>query len=599
MRSVIIKPLKKSISVEVYIPSSKSYTNRALLIAAMTNNRVRITNPLKSDDTQAMVKCLKQLGIRVIKNGDNLIVDGGVDTIKNRTYELDANLSGTTIRFLSSLAIVTPGTKILYGKEALNKRPISDLVDSLRQVGAKIEYLDQDGYPPIRVTPLELSSKIIRINGKTSSQYLSGILMISPLLSGTVTVKIVGDQISKPYVNLTLDVMKKFKVSVINRDYKTFVIPKNQEYKATQYFVEGDVSSASYFGAIAALTKSTIILRNLNHNSIQGDMNFLKILERMGSRVSCGENFIKIVGGGVKAVEVDMKNCPDQIQTMAVLAAFANGTTKISGVRSLRVKETNRVTALRQELKKMGVNTVVSGLNRISIHGGKVQEARINTYGDHRMAMAFAVAGTKLHGMEIINPGVVSKTFPEFWESLESIGVMLVNNRLNIVLIGMRNSGKSTVAKILSQKLAQTQIDTDEMITGSLKMSVSEIVRKLGWDYFRDQEARLIKKVSKLTDKIISTGGGVVTNFENVKNLRKNGTVFYLKTSTKTLLTRHKDDDDYRPRLIKGKTPKEEIEILYAKRNKLYQDAADYIIDTENLEAEAVADRIISIVGRR
>lgn len=599
MKSIIIKPLEKAVSAEVYVPSSKSYTNRALIIAAMTNSKVRIINPLQSDDTQAMIKCLNILGIRVTKDGADLIVSGGVGAIRNRVYRLDTDLSGTTIRFLSSLAIVTPGIKILYGKEALNKRPIGDLVDGLRRIGAKIEYLKENGYPPIKITPARLFPGKIKINGNISSQYLSGILMVSPLLPNITTIEVVGRQISKSYVDLTVDIMEKFGVSVINQNYKKYIIPKNQGYKVIKYLIEGDISSASYFGAIAALTKSTLILRNLNPRSIQGDMDFLRILGKMGSKVSYGKNFIKVIGKGVRAVDVNMESCPDQVQTMAVLAAFADGVSNISGVSSLRVKETDRVIALRQELQKMGIKTAVSGVNNISVYGGKAHAAKINTYGDHRMAMAFAVAGTKLSGMEIVNPDVVNKTFPGFWDSLKSIGVKLKNNHPNIVLIGMRNSGKSTIAKILSRKLGQTQIDTDEMITSSLKMHISEIVRKFGWEYFRDQETKIVKKATKLKNRIISTGGGIVTSLENVKHLRQNGIVFYLKASTNALLTRRKDNDDQRPRLIEGKTPQEEIKILYTKRNKLYQDAADYIIDTDSLEVEAVADRIISIIGRR
>jgi 3-phosphoshikimate 1-carboxyvinyltransferase len=245
--------------------------------------------------------------------------------------------------------------------------------------------------------------------------------MIAPLI-GDLVIEVPGETISKPYVDMTLDIMEQFGVSVTRQDYQKYTVAGSQNYQTSEYRVEGDVSSASYFFAIAALTESTITVTNLNPRSKQADMAFLKILASMGNQVRYGENEITVAGTGLRPLSVDMQDCPDQAMTLAVLAAFADGVTTISGVQSLRVKETERVVAVQQELRKMGVQTTATN-DTLVIHGGKPKAASISTYGDHRLAMSFAVAGTKIAGMEIEDPDVVAKTFPEFWDKLAALGV--------------------------------------------------------------------------------------------------------------------------------------------------------------------------------
>ena len=455
MKIFSIDSLPNPVKAEAIVPGSKSYTNRSLLLAALTNKSVKIINPLVSDDTKVLIDCLKILGIKVLNGNKSITVEGNISSIKNRSYNLDANLSGTTIRFILALSTIIPGIKTLYGKEGLNKRPIGDLVDGLRQLGAKIEYLDRKGFPPIKVSSSKLNPGSVRIKASISSQYVSALLMVTPII-GDVTIEVIGDQVSKPYIDMTIDTMKQFGVRVSNKNYKKYRIEKNQKYDTNKYVVEGDYSSAGYFFAIAALTKSTITVKNLSPVSVQADKKFLGILEKMGNKIIYGKNQITVSGLGVKPVNVDMEGCPDQVQTLAVLAAFANGVTKISGTQSLKVKETDRILATKLELKKMGIS-VTSTKTTLTIYGGNPKPASIETYGDHRMAMAFAVAGAKIEGMKIINPEVVSKTFPDFWDKLNSIGVKTeVITSKNIVLIGMRGSGKSIVAKIISRKLKKT-----------------------------------------------------------------------------------------------------------------------------------------------
>ncbi|MDP3733567.1 MAG: 3-phosphoshikimate 1-carboxyvinyltransferase [Candidatus Daviesbacteria bacterium] len=386
---------------KISIPGSKSYTNRALFIAAMCGSKVKIKNALISDDTKAMMECLK-----ILKT-------------KRTLYNLNARLSGTTIRFILALSCLTPGEKIIYGEESLNKRPIEDLVSGLTQLGAKIEYVEKKGYPPIKVLSSKLNPGTVKIKGSISSQYISALLMIAPLV-GTVTIQVTGDQISKPYIDMAIDTMEKFGVKVINQNYKKYIVPGNQKYQAKQYLVEGDFSSAGYFFAIAALTKLTITLKNLNPYSKQADIKFLKILEDMGNKIKKGKNQITIFGKGIKPINVNMQDFPDSVQTLSVLCAFAKGVSKITGVKSLRIKETERVRALQKELAKMGIKTL-STKDSLTIFGGNPHGARIDTYNDHRMAMAFAVASCKIPDVIIQNPGVVSKTFPSFWKELKKI----------------------------------------------------------------------------------------------------------------------------------------------------------------------------------
>jgi 3-phosphoshikimate 1-carboxyvinyltransferase len=407
----------------IIAPASKSYTNRALLLAALTPNLVTIKNPLFSEDTMAMLGCLSDLGIELAIHKDKVEVIGNITDVLDADYNLNANLSGTTIRFMAALLTLVPGTKILNGEEGLNKRPIGDLVDALKQIGAQIEYLEKVGYPPLTIAPSKITGNKITLSGKTSSQFVSALLMIAPMMNG-LTITIEGELISKPYVNMTIDAMQAFGVLVENNAYKTFSVGSRQKYSTKEYIVEGDYSSASYFFAIAALTQSSITVSGLNPNSKQADFAFLAILKEMGNEIVLNDNDITVHGKGVKPLTVNMNHCPDQVQTLAVLAAFARGTTKISGIASLRVKETERVIALQQELAKMNIKTQATA-DTLIIEGGDPKPASIETYGDHRMAMSFAVAQTKLSGTEIKNPQVVNKTNPMFWEQLKKIGAII------------------------------------------------------------------------------------------------------------------------------------------------------------------------------
>lgn len=432
MKQIELVPLSNPINSKITIPGSKSYTNRALLLAALTTGKVTITDALFSEDTEAMMGCLEGLGIYIEKDNDKITVDGDITQIKDSTYNLNAKFSGTTIRFILALCCVIPGTKILIGEEGLNNRPIGDLVNALRELGADIEFLEKEGFSPLKINGKIMKRKLFRlfpvqgdrtkitVKGEVSSQFLSAVLMVSPLI-GEVEVEVLGNLISKPYVEMTLDIMEKFGVKVKKSGGNKYLISK-AKYQSNNYRVEGDFSSAGYFLGVAALTKSAITVDNLNPNSKQADKEFLEILERMGNKITATKDSVKIEGVGVTPIEVDMTNCPDQVQTLAVLASFAKGITKITGIKSLRVKETDRVKALEKELKKIGIKTEVKE-NSITIYGGDPIPSEIDTYNDHRMAMSFAIAGAKIKGIKINNPEVVNKTFPGFWNLLNQIGV--------------------------------------------------------------------------------------------------------------------------------------------------------------------------------
>lgn len=577
MNALTLVPLAKPIDAEVTIPGSKSYTLRALLLAAITSNPVRIQSPLFSDDTEAMIRCLQTLGIETEVGPDWIDVKGYLSDVPNTTTTLDADLSAASIRFLIALACVVPGVQILHGKEGLNKRPVKDLVDALREMGADIEYLNRDGYPPVKINSNQLNAGIVWVSGATSSQYTSAILMIAPAVDGDVTVEITGELISKPYLEMTLSIMEAFGVTVRRDGEQTLTLSQDQRYAATSYIVEADASSAAYFLAMAALTQSRIKLKNLNPLSAQADMQFIEILSRMGNHIIKDDHSVTIEGHGVRALDVDMRDCPDQAQTLAVLAAFAPGATKITGLQSLRVKETDRIAAVQQELAKMGIQTDAKH-DELIIHGGQPQAAHINTYGDHRMAMSFAVAGTALSDVIIHDPRVVGKTFPTFWDTLHDAGIQLkMPLPEKIVLIGFMGAGKSELAPALAKSLNRTHVDMDtQVIELSGRHSISEIFEQDGERHFRELELRVAKSLQDSLQVVISAGGGIVMDKLAMDYLRDNGLTILLEAELETVLSRL-GTDTTRPLL----QDKSKIPDLFALRAPLYEHYADLRIATD------------------
>lgn len=429
MTTLKIVPLAHPVTKEVLLPGSLSYTIRALTIASLTKGPVKIVSPLKSDDVTSMVNILENLGIQIDEDEDSYTVVGDVSDCKDKHYDLTVGVSGRTARTALALLCIAPGTKKLDCDDSFKKRPIKDLVDGLRQMGAAIDYLENEGCLPVHISSSELNPGEVSVEGSISSQYISALMMIAPII-GDITIVVPGAQSSKPFIDITKDIMQSFGVIVANDRYKRYGIRGGQSYQnPEEYIVEPDAISASYFFAIAALSRSKITVPNLSPDSCQGDIKFVDVLERMGCRVEKNqkERWIAVEGTqSLRGVEVDMNDMPDTVQTLAVVAAFAKGTTHITGLSHLKVKETDRITAPAAELKKMGV-TVRPTENSITIEGGSPHGAIIETYGDHRMAMAFAVAGATIEDMIIHDSDVVNKSFPAFWTTLSTLGVKTKN----------------------------------------------------------------------------------------------------------------------------------------------------------------------------
>ncbi len=425
MKSIKILPLEYSITGEITLSGCLSYTVRAMALAALTAGKVKIVNALKSDDTYAIFNAFKTLGIRVEEGSDYFVIEGDLRDVKEANYEININISGRSARTLLAILCLVPGTKILTCEEGFKNRPVGDLVDGLSQLGAKIEYLEKQGFLPVKIISSKLRPGKVKINGAVSSQFVSAILMIAPLV-GEIEIEVVGEQSSKPFIDMTIEAMDSFGVHVKNNNYREYFVAGGQSYTKDIYFVEPDAISASYFWSIAALTKSKIKVLNLSPDSKQGDVKFADILGKMGCVVRKDAEGIEVEGTDtMRGVSVDMRDMPDTAATLAVTAAFAKRKTVISGLSNLKFKETDRIEAPRRELEKMGVRAESSD-NSLTIFGGNAHGAVIDTYGDHRMAMAFAVAGTRIPGVVINDPEVVSKSFPDFWKKLEEIGVKML-----------------------------------------------------------------------------------------------------------------------------------------------------------------------------
>ena len=328
--------------------------------------------------------------------------------------------SGTSMRFLSAVAALGHGRYVLTGSRRLCQRPIQDLLDALARLGVVAASEHHNGCPPVIVQAQGLAGGPTKVAGTVSSQFLSAILLISPFAARDVEIEVVGELVSRPYVDITLNVMEDFGIAYYRQGYTFFTVPAGQRYQARDYEVEGDASSASYFLGAAAITGGRVTLTNLNPGSCQGDSGFMKVLEQMGCLVESSPAGVVLRGRPLQAMQINMAHMPDLVPTLAVVAAFAQGETVITGVAHLRHKESDRLQAVATELAKMGI-AVQETRDGLAIQGGKPHGAVIETYNDHRIAMSFALAGLKTPGVSIANPDCVAKSFPAFWEYFSSL----------------------------------------------------------------------------------------------------------------------------------------------------------------------------------
>ncbi len=414
-------PSPTPVQASVRLPGSKSITNRALLLAALADGTSRLRYPLHSDDTEYMTEALRCLGVCIDHEDDTVVVQGMGGTLSaSSCARLFVGNSGTTVRFLTAAACLAPPdtSVVLDGTARMRERPIRDLLGALLLLGVQAESVNGHGCPPVRVRGGGMPGGACRMGGDVSSQFLSAILQVAPYARQDVEIEIVGALVSKPYVDMTQAVMRAFGADMENDNYRRLRVRAGQRCQARDYEIEADASNASYFLAAAAVTGGTVTLSNLGTDSIQGDVRFADALERMGCTVTRGAQISVTGPARLSAIDVDMADIPDTAQTLAVCAAFADGPSRISGLASLRVKETDRLRAVAVEMPKLGVR-VEEGPDYWVIHppsDGVYLPADIDTYDDHRMAMAFAVAGLRIPNVTVNEPGCVAKTFPDFWQ---------------------------------------------------------------------------------------------------------------------------------------------------------------------------------------
>jgi 3-phosphoshikimate 1-carboxyvinyltransferase len=423
-----------SMSGTVRLPGSKSISNRILLLAALAGGETRIHDVLDADDTRRMLEALRSLGVDIAEEGGGILrVRGAGGAFAVKRAELFLGNAGTAFRPLTAALAFCTGDYRLSGVPRMHERPIRDLVDALRGIGAQIEYDVVEGYPPLHIRPaLAQGGNEVSVRGNVSSQYLTALLMALPLLGRRVTVNIVGELISKPYIEITLNALQRFGISVERDGWSRFVVPQCVYRSPGEIFVEGDASAASYFlaaGAISGLNGGgPVRVEGVGRSSIQGDVRFAEALQAMGAAVEMGDNWISVGAGSaaaragkLKAIDADFNHIPDAAMTIAVAALFADGPSTLRNIGSWRVKETDRIAAMATELRKLGaqVETTADSL-RIAppLH---FSPATIDTYDDHRMAMCFSLAALGGVKVRINDPGCVAKTFPEYFGVFRSI----------------------------------------------------------------------------------------------------------------------------------------------------------------------------------
>ncbi len=409
----------KPVQAVLTLPGSKSYTHRALVAASLADGESVLRNALRAEDTWLTARALGELGADLVWQPAEIRVRGRGGRWRPLNEPIYLGNSGTSMRFLTALVSLGQGTYRLTGTERLCLRPLGDLLQALGQLGVQAASERGDGCPPVTVQG-GLKGGRARLSGAVSSQYVSALLFIGPLAPAGVEIEITDELVSRPYVDLTLEVMEDFGITYYREGYSFFKVPGGQHYQATDYAIEADASSASYFWAAAAVTGGKVTIANLSPDSCQGDAAFPRVLERLGCTVESSEAGFMVQGGPLHGISVDMAAMPDLVPTLAVVAAFAEGETVITGVAHLRHKESDRLLAVATELNKMGIAARETA-DGLIIPGGTPHRAAIDTYQDHRLAMSFAVAGLQTSGVIINDPGCVAKSFPDFWEYFEKL----------------------------------------------------------------------------------------------------------------------------------------------------------------------------------
>jgi 3-phosphoshikimate 1-carboxyvinyltransferase len=429
MDRLILHPADRPFRATITPPGSKSLSNRALVLGALASGATHLSNVLFAEDTAVMVDSLQRLGFSpVIDSTDATVcIEGAAGAIPAQRGELFCGNSGTTLRFLASLCTLGEGPYVLDGVERMRQRPVGGLVNLLRNLGGRVRYLGREGYPPIQVEG-GLAGGICRFEHGESSQFLSSVLMAGPMARHEVRVELGPSQASWPYIAMTMLLMDQFGVTPeLERDPKTqqpsrIVVPRGV-YRPTHLAIEPDASSAGYFLAAAAIHPGAkVTIQGIGRSSVQGDVAMGDLLHSMGAGLVFGPDFVTVIGPDrLEGIDVDLSQTPDLAQTLAVVALFAQGQSVLRGLASLRLKETDRISALANELKRLGADVQVQGDALVIDPPEQFRPAEIQTYDDHRMAMSFALAGTRVGGVAITNPRCVSKTYPDFFRDLEKV----------------------------------------------------------------------------------------------------------------------------------------------------------------------------------
>ncbi len=461
----------------VRLPGSKSISNRVLLLAALADGETEVRDLLASDDTERMLDALKALGVGVTQlGGENWLIKGCAGRFPVKQAELFLGNAGTAFRPLTAALALSGGDYVLKGVARMHERPIGDLVDGLRQLGADVTYLGNDGYPPLHLKPATIQpGGCVQVRGDVSSQFLTGLLMALPLTGESVTVEVVGELISKPYIEITLATMARFGVVVERDGWQRFTVKAGSRYVSPgTIYVEGDASSASYFLALGAIGGGPLRVEGVGRDSIQGDVRFAEALAQMGALIEMGPNWMEARApqGGLIGVDLDCNHIPDAAMTLATAALFAKGPTTLRNIASWRVKETDRIAAMATELRKLGA-VVEEGEDFIRVTPAALKPAAIDTYDDHRIAMCFSLAafGTPLR---INDPRCVAKTFPDYFERFAEV----TKAAPVIAIDGPSASGKGTVAARVAEALGYAYLDS-----GALYRLTALAAKRAGVDW--------------------------------------------------------------------------------------------------------------------
>ena len=452
-------PQQISAAGVIRLPGSKSISNRVLLLAALAEGETRVCDLLSSDDTERMLEALATLGVGVVNlGGGSWQITGCAGAFSVKQAELFLGNAGTAFRPLTAALALAGGDYVLKGVARMHERPIGDLVDGLRQLGADVTYLGNEGYPPLQLKPATIRPDgVVKVRGDVSSQFLTGLLMALPLTGETVVVEVLGELISKPYIEITLATMARFGVVVERDGWQRFTVRAGSRYVSPgTIYVEGDASSASYFLALGAIGGGPVRVEGVGRDSIQGDVRFAEALAQMGAVIEAGPNWMEARAPqeGLRAVDLDCNHIPDAAMTLATTALFAKGTTTLRNIASWRVKETDRIAAMATELRKLGAE-VEEGADFIRVTPAGVRPAAINTYDDHRMAMCFSLAAFATP-LRINDPACVAKTFPDYFESFAAV----TRSAPVIAIDGPSASGKGTVAARVAKALGFAYLDS-------------------------------------------------------------------------------------------------------------------------------------------